>query len=208
MHLARARGGSRRHQPAPPGHDVLPRRLGRLRPFPERGHRTRSGGPNPHEHGQPRRWRAPRRTTGSERSRMRPFQPMIASRLSRNLFIAITHSNSLGTSTVISILKHMSHGHIDVASAGSTRATEMHPMARAALGKLGISMDHQYPKSWDGFVRGEFNYIITVCDRSAERCPMFPGDPERIHRSCEDPAAARGTPEESHEHSIGLRRSW
>jgi protein-tyrosine-phosphatase len=38
-------------------------------------------------------------------------------------------------------------GQIDVASAGSTPAAEIHPMPRGALGKLGISMDRQYPKS-------------------------------------------------------------
>jgi protein-tyrosine-phosphatase len=48
-------------------------------------------------------------------------------------------------------------------------------MARGAPGQLGIGMDRRYPKSWDGFVREEFNYIITVCDRSAERCPVFSG---------------------------------
>jgi arsenate reductase len=69
-------------------------------------------------------------------------------------------------------------------------------MARGALGQRRIGMVRRYPKSWDSFVREEFNYIITVCDRAADRCPVFPGDPERIHWSCDDPAAVRGTPEE------------
>ena len=33
------------------------------------------------------------------------------------------------------------------------------------------------------------DYVITVCDRTAETCPTFPGDPERIHWSFEDPEA-------------------
>jgi arsenate reductase len=91
------------------------------------------------------------------------------------------------------ILRQMSHGAIDVESAGSDPEHDIHPMARAALAKIGIEIGHQHPKSWNRFLNESFDYVITVCDRSAERCPVFPGDPEKIHWSFDDPAAVVGS---------------
>ena len=95
------------------------------------------------------------------------------------------------------ILRQLSHGKIDVASAGTSPQAVIHPMARmAARRALGVEMEGQYPKLLDPFVGQRFDYVITVCDRAAESCPTFPGNPQRIHWSFEDPAAAQGTEEE------------
>jgi protein-tyrosine-phosphatase len=104
--------------------------------------------------------------------------------------------NSARSQMAEAILRHMSQGQIDVASAGTAPKPEIHPMAREALAKLGISMGQQQPKSLQQFLGQQFDYVITVCDRAAERCPVFPGDPERIHWSYDDPAAATGNAEE------------
>jgi len=94
------------------------------------------------------------------------------------------------------IVRHMSQGTIDVQSAGSAPGPDIHPMARQAMAKLGIDLGAQKPKSWDRFIGEPFDYVITVCDKAAEVCPLFPGSTQRIHWSFEDPAEASGTPEE------------
>jgi arsenate reductase len=43
----------------------------------------------------------------------------------------------------------------------------------------------------------QFDYVITVCDEaSAESCPFFPSQKEKIHWSFKDPSKFTGTPEE------------
>ena len=95
------------------------------------------------------------------------------------------------------ILRQLSNGQIDVESAGTQPQPEIHPMARRAVRTLvGLDMAGQFPKTLDRFLDRHFEYVITVCDRAAETCPIFPGDPERIHWTFEDPAAAVGTDDE------------
>ena len=95
------------------------------------------------------------------------------------------------------ILRQASQGRIHVASAGSAPQPEIHPMARiAARTLLGVEMDGQYPKLLDQFLGQHFDYVITVCDRAAESCPTFPGGPQRIHWSIDDPAAVQGSDEQ------------
>lgn len=105
--------------------------------------------------------------------------------------------NSARSQMAETMFRHLSRGAIEVVSAGSTPQPEIHPLARQAVRRLlGLEMDDQHPKSVDRFITQRFDYVITVCDRAAEACPVFPGAPERVHWSLEDPAATGGTPEE------------
>jgi arsenate reductase len=105
--------------------------------------------------------------------------------------------NSARSQMAETILRHVGKGAIQVESAGTLPQPDIHPMARRAAKKLlDLHMDGQFPKTLDRFLGQDFDYVITVCDRAAESCPLFPGDPERIHWSFEDPAAVVGTDDE------------
>ncbi|MFI5180187.1 MAG: arsenate reductase ArsC [Thermoanaerobaculia bacterium] len=109
----------------------------------------------------------------------------------RVLFVCT--GNSARSQIAEALLRQLSGGRIDVFSAGSAPRPEIHPLARRVLQDVyQIDTSTQFPKSWDRYLREPFDYIITVCDRAAESCPAFPGDPERIRWSFPDPAAVTG----------------
>ena len=84
-------------------------------------------------------------------------------------------------------------GPLDTFSAGSQPQAAVHRLAKSTLEEMyGIDTMSLYPKSMTRFASERFDYVITVCDRAAENCPLFPGDPERIHWSFADPAAVQG----------------
>jgi protein-tyrosine-phosphatase len=98
--------------------------------------------------------------------------------------------NSARSQIAEALLRKLSRGRADVFSAGAEPEAEVHPLAADVLQtRFNVDTADLYPKHLDRF-RGEtFDYVITVCDRAAETCPTFPGDPERIHWSFEDPVA-------------------
>ena len=117
------------------------------------------------------------------------------SRPLRVLFLCT--GNSARSQMAEAILRHIGKGAIEVESAGTVPQPHIHPMARGAVKKLlDLDMDGQYPKTLDRFISQEFDYVITVCDQAAERCPLFPRGRERLHWSVEDPAAFIGTEDE------------
>lgn len=80
---------------------------------------------------------------------------------------------------------------VEVFSAGS-EPTSIHPLAIKTMNRMGIDLTDQRTKHFNEFLGQHFDYIVTVCDRVREACPVFPGDPEQIHWSFPDPTAIEG----------------
>jgi protein-tyrosine-phosphatase len=100
--------------------------------------------------------------------------------------------NSARSQMAEALLRQLSKNRVEVVSAGSAPQPDVHPLAKETLEqRYGIDTSGLVPKSMDRFLGEHFDYVITVCDRAAEVCPVFPGDPERIHWSFEDPAAVK-----------------
>src|SRR5574341_311905 len=84
---------------------------------------------------------------------------------------------------------------VDVASAG-THPVGLNPGAVEAMNEIGVDIAGQRSKSVKEFLAQRFDYVITVCDRARESCPVFPAGSAVLHWSFDDPAKAEGTAEE------------
>ena len=83
-----------------------------------------------------------------------------------------------------------------VAESAGLEPGTLNPLAVAAMREIGIDISANETKSVAEFVAlGEpFSFVITVCDdASAERCPVFPGNAQRLHWSFTDPANLQGS---------------
>jgi arsenate reductase len=90
------------------------------------------------------------------------------------------------------LLRHVGGDRFEVASAG-TEATRVHPLAVRAMAGVGLDISGARSKHLREFIGQDFDYVITVCDAANESCPVFPGDPARIHWSFPDPSAVQGS---------------
>ena len=93
------------------------------------------------------------------------------------------------------LVNHYLDGKAKAFSAG-VRPHMLNPRAIQIMGELGIDLSGHRSKSVDEFRHEPFNIVITVCDRAAEECPLFPGNTEVVHMGFPDPASATGTEEE------------
>lgn len=91
------------------------------------------------------------------------------------------------------MMNQLGRGRYEAVSAGAKPSGYVHPLAIQTLKNLNYPAEGLRSKSWDEFKGQVFDAVITVCDRAKESCPIWPGNPEVLHWSFEDPAEAEGT---------------
>jgi len=78
---------------------------------------------------------------------------------------------------------------LEIVSAGS-EAGQLDPEAVAAMREVGIDISSARTKKVDPYMHERFHYVITLCNREAERsCPVFPGAIWRQTWELDSPAA-------------------
>ena len=82
-------------------------------------------------------------------------------------------------------------------SAGSSPKGSPHPLAiRTLKDSFRIDPSEARSKSWEEFKDVEFDFVISLCDKARESCPVWPGRPVIAHWGSPDPVEIQGTEEE------------
>ena len=90
-------------------------------------------------------------------------------------------------------LRRLDPVHFDVYSAGASPRGRVNPYILELLrDKYNIDANDARSKSWEEFRGTKFDFVITVCDKARESCPVWPGQPIIAHWGSEDPDAVEG----------------
>ena len=96
---------------------------------------------------------------------------------------------------------------IEPYSAGIT-AHGLNRVAVRVMAQAGVDISLFRSKTIDKLGGVEFDYVVTVCDKANESCPIFPGNARMIHQGFDDPprlAATAATDEEAEAHYVRVR---
>jgi arsenate reductase len=104
--------------------------------------------------------------------------------------------NSARSQMAEAFLRAYAGDYFDVYSAG-LEPKEINPLTYQVMREIGFDLSGHTSKHLSQYLgKTHFGYVVTVCDRAEQNCPIFPGMGVRLHWSFEDPAAFVGSPEE------------
>ena len=108
----------------------------------------------------------------------------------RVLFVCT--ENSCRSQMAEGFLRRHAGDRFDAYSA-EAQPTRLNPMAVEVMQEVGIDISSQHSKDVAQFLGETFQYVIRVCDKVREKCPVLPGAIWYLDWSFEDPAAVEGT---------------
>lgn len=113
-----------------------------------------------------------------------------------NVLVVCT-GNSCRSIMAEALINNLGRGRYRAWSAGSVPTGFVHLKSIETLHRHGVEPDQIRSKSWNEFAEESFDLVITVCDQAAgESCPLFSGNPKKLHWSTPDPAKTTGSESE------------
>ena len=94
------------------------------------------------------------------------------------------------------------------ARSAGVEAHGLNPLAVKVMAEAGVDISGHRSKLISELEGREFDYVVTVCDRARESCPVFPGRARAVHAGFDDPpqlARDAATEEEALRHYRRVR---
>jgi arsenate reductase len=88
--------------------------------------------------------------------------------------------------------RHLKSDVLEAYSAGIS-AKRLNRRAVKVMAEAGVDISGQHPKHLDAVSQVDFDLVVTVCERAATRCPVFPRKARLIHQPFDDPPALART---------------
>jgi len=115
--------------------------------------------------------------------------------MSKQRVLILCTGNSARSQMAEGLLRHDAGDRFEVESAG-TKQSQVLPEAIAAMHELGIDISGHRSKDVAEFLGQNFHYVVRVCEKVKETCPVLPGAIWYLDWGLEDPASAQGSPTE------------
>lgn len=103
----------------------------------------------------------------------------------------LSEGNSVRSQMAEALLRHLGGERFEVHSAG-LEPEPVDPRAATVMAEIGIDISGQRSKHLNDYLDTQFDYVITLCDRSREYCPDFSRDGETLHWPVAVPDVSEG----------------
>ncbi|MFH1155929.1 MAG: arsenate reductase ArsC [Pseudomonadota bacterium] len=127
--------------------------------------------------------------------------------------LLICQHNSGRSQSAEAFLRNLHGDRFEVDSAGLDPAREVNPLVVQVMDEVGIDLSRKKPQGvFQLYKNGKlYDHVITVCDDTESKCPVFPGITKRWHWPFPDPAAVEGNGAEKLEQVRKIRdmiKNW
>lgn len=125
--------------------------------------------------------------------------------MGRKNILFLCTGNSCRSQMAEGLARHLRGDEWAAYSAG-TKPQTLNRLAVTVMKEIGIDISSHLSKHVDAVREIPFDYIVTVCDKAREQCPLWLGPGQVLHHSFDDPPAITAAAKTEEEVLVQYRR--